>query len=205
MGITERKEREKAEMKRLIMDAARKLFIEQGFEKTSIRNIADEIEYSPGTIYLYYKDKSELLFDLHQESFQKLIEQFQRVLNIKDPFERLTTMGRYYMQYGFENPELYELMFLMSSPIETIECREEIWEDGHVAFDMLRQIVRECIDAGYFKIDDVEGTSMMIWANVHGLVTIHLRKRTTMFREGELIPRLEHAYERFVELIQGRI
>ncbi|HEY1055471.1 MAG TPA: helix-turn-helix domain-containing protein, partial [Emticicia sp.] len=105
MGIIERKEREKAEMKRLIMDAARKLFIEQGFEKTSIRNIADEIEYSPGTIYLYYKDKSELLFDLHQESFQKLIEQFQRVLNIRDPFERLTTMGRYYMQYGFENPE----------------------------------------------------------------------------------------------------
>src|SRR6218665_2883544 len=167
MGITERKEREKAEMKRLIMDAARKLFIEQGFEKTSIRNIADEIEYSPGTIYLYYKDESELLFDLHQESFQKLIEQFQRVLNIRDPFERLITMGRYYMQYGFENPELYELMFLMSSPIETIECREEIWEDGHVAFEMLRQIVRECIAAGYFKIDDVEGTSMMIWANVH--------------------------------------
>lgn len=205
MGITERKEREKVEMKQLIKNAARRLFIEQGFEKTSIRNIADEIEYSPGTIYLYYKDKNELLFDLHQESFQKLIEQFQKVLNIKDPFERLTAMGRYYMQYAFENPELYELMFLMSSPIETIECREEIWEDGRGAFDMLRHIVRECIDAGYFKIDDVEGTSLMIWSAVHGLVTIHLKKRTTMFPEEERIPRLEHAYERFAELLQGRI
>ena len=205
MGVTERKEREKAEMKRLVMDAARKLFIEQGFEKTSIRNIADAIEYSPGTIYLYFKDKSELLFELHQESFQKLIEQFRKVLVIADPFERLVNMGKYYMQYGFDNPELYELMFLMSSPIETIECREEIWEDGHIAFDILRNLVRECIDKGYFKKDDVEGTSMMIWAFVHGLVTIHLRKRTTMFREGERIPRLEHAYNRFVEMIQGHI
>ncbi|PLK46316.1 MULTISPECIES: TetR/AcrR family transcriptional regulator [Emticicia] len=205
MGIAERKEREKHEMKRLIMDAARRLFIEQGFEKTSIRNIADAIEYSPGTIYLYYKDKSELLFDLHHESFQKLIEQFQRVLNIRDPFERLINMGRYYLEYGFENPELYELMFLMVSPIETIECREEIWVEGRAAFEMLRQIVKECIEAGYFEVDDVEGTSLMIWATVHGLVTIHLKKRSTMFEETERIPRLQHAYERFVELLKRKI
>ena len=43
-------------MKRKILEAAKALFLDQGFEKTSIRNIADAIEYSPSTIYLYFKD-----------------------------------------------------------------------------------------------------------------------------------------------------
>ena len=62
MGILERKERDREDMRRLILGAARQLFLEQGYEKTSIRNIADVIEYSPATIYLYYKDKNELFF-----------------------------------------------------------------------------------------------------------------------------------------------
>ena len=62
MGVADRKEREKTEMQKRILDAARVLFLEKGFEKTSIRNIADLIEYSPGTIYLYFKDKNEILF-----------------------------------------------------------------------------------------------------------------------------------------------
>lgn len=72
MGVADRKEREKEEMKTKILEAAKKLFLDHGFEKTSIRNIAEEIEYSPGTIYLYFKDKNELLFALHQEAFQGL-------------------------------------------------------------------------------------------------------------------------------------
>lgn len=64
MGISERKEREREEMKTMITTAAMKMFLEDGYAKTSIRNIADAIEYSPGTIYLYYKDKDELLFEV---------------------------------------------------------------------------------------------------------------------------------------------
>ncbi|MGL1180856.1 TetR/AcrR family transcriptional regulator, partial [Vibrio parahaemolyticus] len=59
MGINERKEKQKLELKRLILDASMKLFVEEGFENVSIRKIADLIEYSPTTIYLYFKDKNE--------------------------------------------------------------------------------------------------------------------------------------------------
>ena len=69
MGIPDRKEREKKELKELILKEARALILEEGFEKTSIRKIADRIEYSPTTIYLYFQDKNELLLALHQESF----------------------------------------------------------------------------------------------------------------------------------------
>lgn len=198
MGIVERKEREREEMRLRILEAARKLFLDNGYEKTSIRSIADAIEYSPATIYLYFKDKNELLFALHQEAFQKLIEEFSNVLHIRDPYERLLAMGKHYMAYAFENPDLYELMFLMTSPIETLDSREDIWEDGHIAFGMLTAIVDECIRANYFKNTEVETISMMIWAQVHGLATIHLRKRTMMFCEAERLQRLDSAYELFV-------
>jgi AcrR family transcriptional regulator len=198
MGIVERKEREREEMRLRILEAARKLFLDNGYEKTSIRSIADAIEYSPATIYLYFKDKNELLFALHQEAFQKLIEEFSNVLHIRDPYERLLAMGKHYMAYAFENPDLYELMFLMTSPIETLDSREDIWEDGHIAFGMLTAIVDECIRANYFKNTEVETILMTIWAQVHGLATIHLRKRTMMFCEAERLQRLDSAYELFV-------
>ncbi|MBI2419199.1 MAG: helix-turn-helix transcriptional regulator, partial [Ignavibacteriales bacterium] len=57
MGISERKEREKSEMRELVLQTALKLFIDKGYDNVSIRKIANVIEYSPGTIYLYFKDK----------------------------------------------------------------------------------------------------------------------------------------------------
>ena len=57
MGVTERRERERQAVRQEILDAARALFIEEGYEKTSMRKIAEKIEYSPTTIYLYFKDK----------------------------------------------------------------------------------------------------------------------------------------------------
>ena len=67
MGINERKEREREEIRELILNAAREIFVEEGYEHTSMRKIAQKIEYSPGTIYHHFKDKSDLLLALHDE------------------------------------------------------------------------------------------------------------------------------------------
>jgi AcrR family transcriptional regulator len=71
MGIVERRQREKQQMRRQILDTAMDLFIENGYEEVSIRRIADHIEYSPATIYLYFQDKDDILFVLHEEGFEK--------------------------------------------------------------------------------------------------------------------------------------
>jgi AcrR family transcriptional regulator len=202
MGIIERKERGRIEMKRQILDAARTLFLEQGFEKTSIRNIADKIEYSPATIYLYFKDKDDLLLDLHNEAFGKFMIYLQSMSFLEDPFERLVQMGRGYMNFGLENPELYHLMFLMTSPIETLECRDQVWQHGHTSLNALKAIIIECIDKGFFHSQDIEGLSMMIWATVHGLVTLHLTKRTLMFPEEERLQRTWAGFENLVETLK---
>jgi AcrR family transcriptional regulator len=105
MGIADRKEREKQEMKRLIMDAAMRMFVEAGYEKTSIRNIAERIEYSPATIYLYYKDKDELLYDVQAQGFAQLLETFQQKATAKDPLKKLGQMAKAYVEFGMEHQE----------------------------------------------------------------------------------------------------
>jgi AcrR family transcriptional regulator len=202
MGVIERKEREKEEMRRAILKAARHLFLEEGYEKTSIRNIAEAIEYSPGTIYLYYKDKNDIIFALHNEAFGVMMAYFQPIIEVKDPFERMVAMGRKYIEFGLDNPELYELMFLMKSPIETLECKDEVWEHGHLATGMLKLIIQDCIKAGYFKNTDVEAMCTTIWGSVHGLVTMHIMKRTLMYPEEERLPRIWAGFEMMVKMLK---
>ena len=203
MGISDRKEREKEEMKRRILESAKKLFLDLGYEKTSIRGIAEDIEYSPATIYLYFKDKNELLFALHQEAFVEFAKTFEKVVHIADPFERLVRLGREYLAFAFSNPELYELMFLLTAPMETLEIREDVWEDGKGVYVALEILIAECQAAGHFEGADVSELSMMVWATVHGLVTIQLRKRCTMFEEGERDARIEGGLNSLIRMLES--
>ena len=100
MSIAERKQREKEEMRTLILDAARKVFLEKGYYQASIRNIAEEIDYSPGTIYLYFKDKDEIFHALHDEGFRRMLDKMQPLEHVADPFERLKAMGLVYLNIG---------------------------------------------------------------------------------------------------------
>ena len=73
MGVQERREREKKELKQEILDAARDLFVREGFENVSMRKIAEKIEYSPTAIYLHFKDKEALVHELCLHDFRVLL------------------------------------------------------------------------------------------------------------------------------------
>jgi AcrR family transcriptional regulator len=201
MGVADRKEREKAEMKLKILEAAKKLFLGRGFEKTSIRNIADLIEYSPGTIYLYFKDKNDLLFELHQMAFQGLILALSSVKPEGTSMDRLEDMGNHYIKFAFENPEMYNLMFIMEAPMDSLECNNDIWDDGMKALDLLKYLVADCQSEGYLSAYNLEDASLMIWSFVHGLVALKSRRRLEMFCETEVdsFDRIMRAYRIFVE------
>ncbi|GAB3503105.1 TetR/AcrR family transcriptional regulator [Spirosoma knui] len=200
MGIAERKEREREEMRKLILDAAQKLFIANGFEKVSIRTIADAIEYSPATIYLYYKDKNELLYALHQRGFAKMVEEFQPLLALADPFEKLVEMGRSYIRFAVQNPELFDLMFIMTAPMDKLD--KEDWVEGDQAFGLLMQVVQECMDAGIFQPQNVNVVAMMIWSGIHGYTALFLRKRLGMFDECDRQPIMDDAFNLFCETLK---
>lgn len=204
MGLIERKEREKEEMRQRILTAAQKLFLTKGFEKTSIRNIADAIEYSPGTIYLYFKDKNELFFALHQMAFTVMINELTDLGEHTSALDSFIQMGRQYIKFALENPEMYDLMFLMIAPIESLECNEDVWDDGKKALDILKMMIEACKLEGYFSKDDIDDLALMIWSTMHGMVTIYGRRRMSMFKETdeENKERINKAFGTFVEYLK---
>src|SRR5580698_8068358 len=103
MGIAERKEKQKTEIRKLILDASIKLFVEEGFESVTIRRIAEIIEYSPTTVYLYFKDKDEIFYSLHDIGFEKMREFNANLDTIGNPLVRLHKMGENYLRFGMEN------------------------------------------------------------------------------------------------------
>ena len=180
MGITERKEREKLEMRELIIDAATRMFLEDGYEKTSIRNIAEKIEYSPATIYLYFKDKDELFFAIHEIGFEKLLKQMEKAKTIKDPLERLHQIGIIYIEFALKNPEYYDLMFIMRAPMNSIKENlgdAPCWQYGETVFNLLLATITESIEKKQLKIQNPMIAAMSTWAAVHGLVSLHIRDR----------------------------
>jgi AcrR family transcriptional regulator len=175
MGTTERKQRERKELTRLILDAALKMFVDEGYENVSIRKIADKIEYSPATIYLYFKDKDEIFFTLQGEAFARFYEIQLSVQSIQDPFERLMTHGRAYIKFAIDNPELYDLMFIMREPVKDIKTLEQ-WKTGGKSYEILRKNVRECIEANLIVNKDVEVVSFALWSFVHGISSLKIRR-----------------------------
>lgn len=178
MGIAERKEREKEELRERILAAAKTLFLEKGVEKTSIRNIADLIEYSPGSIYHYFKDKNEIFHALHSEGFQLLMSRMEPLSQVANPMERLKKMGSIYIAFALENPDMYDLMFIKEAPIMHVSnSNEEQWKEGFGTFNFLRATIKECIDTGYFRGHDEEALSFLIWSTVHGMASLQIRQR----------------------------
>jgi len=179
MGIPERKEKQKQEIKKMILDASLKLFMEQGFENVSIRKVADLIEYSPTTVYLYFKDKNEILFNLHEQGFQKMAEYNADLWTIKNPLVRLAKMGEHYIKFGLENPAYYELMFILKAPMEALKALDEKceWKSGDQTLGKLKETIQECMDKKLIEKGDVDVVAMSIWSMVHGMVALAIRDR----------------------------
>jgi AcrR family transcriptional regulator len=178
MGVSERRIRERLDTRQSILATARELFLLKGFEATTIRNIAEKIEYSPSTIYQHFKDKNEIFYTIHSEAFAELVRYLNASEMHKNPMDQLIALGQIYIQFALENPELYDLMFIMEAPIDFLDYLEDAnWIEGKMAFDYLKSVIANCIQQGLIKETDLESLSYLIWSTVHGLVTISIRKR----------------------------
>jgi AcrR family transcriptional regulator len=186
MGIVERKEKQKQEIHKQILEASMRLFVEQGFANVSIRKIADLIEYSPTTVYLYFKDKDEILFQLHQMGFQLFQAMNDTLHSIQNPLVRLHKMGENYLDFGIQHPEYYDLMFVQSSPMVTLsqmECTD--WKNGDQAMGQLRNTLIDCMEQGFIAQTDPNILALTIWSAVHGLVSLAISGRMEKFLPGK--------------------
>ena len=202
MAIADRKAKEKEDLKALILKGAKKLFVEKGVEQTTIRGIAEGIDYSVGTVYLYFKDKNAILHELHTQGFSQLSSDFKVLFNVNDPVERLKALGKVYMQFAMDNPDMYDLMFSLKAPMEFLEAmQEEEWNEGKATFDVLHTTVKQCMSEGHFAGHKSEPLAFMMWSLVHGMCSLEISKRSlgVNLKKPETI--LTEAYSEFVKVI----
>ncbi len=185
MGITERRNRDREKMRKRILDTAMKLFLADGYESVSMRRIADMIEYSPATIYLYYKSKDAIFYELHDIGFEKLYKKQSLAYSFKDPWKRLEKHGKAYIDFALGNPRYYELMFIMEAPEKDFSKKDE-GDIGYRSFDFLVQNIRDCMDQGYLKKTDASVAAFSFWSLIHGIVSLVLRGKAVMFEEGQM-------------------
>lgn len=201
MGIAERKERDRLELREKILNAATELFLEQGYEKTSIRNIANAIEYSPATIYLHFKDKDELFYLIAERAFDDFYEHLKAASTIEPPIDRLRQMGLNYIKFAFENPGYYNVMFILEAPMRTVHTEDQ-WSSGDHAHGYLVQTVIACQETGYFKGRNSEAVALMIWSFMHGIVSLKLRDRMKTYTEEQTIQMIFGTFQTFNEFLR---
>jgi AcrR family transcriptional regulator len=201
MTIAQRKQREKEEMRSLILDGARKVFLEKGYSEASIRTIAEEIEYSPGTIYVYFKDKDEIFYALHEEGFRKMLEKMQPLEHVTDPFERLKAIGRVYLEFARDNKDFYDLMFIIQAPVKHDQERDK-WEMGRRTLDYLKNVLKQCQEKGHFKNHNIDYLSFAIWSAVHGMAALYCRDRCKAYPDIEPIDLMKNGLKSFEAILE---
>lgn len=189
MGTKERQDRERQAVTTSILDAARDLFVAEGYQSVSIRKIAERIEYSPAAIYSYFASKDDIFLALAAEGFHRLDEKVQAAMKIDDPLENVRSCWWAFYEFSQEQPAYFELMFVDRS----VPRITEQWEGFEVLQQMLTnavQAIQKAIDAGAFpKTLSPNAAMHMLWASLIGPGVVGIRHRLSSGEDYDALAR----------------
>ena len=203
MGIQERKEREKERRRQQIMVAAKRVFSDRGFNKATMEDIAQEAELSPGTLYLYFKNKEELYASLSLRILQYLLIRVEHVNEEKDsgPEDKLKSLvDAMYDVYEFDPLIIINMFHLQSS--ETLknlspQLMSEIKELSRKSLGSIAQIFKEGVDQGIFVDRHPLALADTFWALFSGVVLWLTSKKIINEKKDYLKQTLDVAFEIF--------
>ncbi len=170
MGIKERQDRERQAVRESILEAARDLFVTEGYRHVSIRKIAERIEYSPAAIYSYFPGKDDIFFGLAEEGFRRLDERVRGHAAPADaaPLDRMRQCWWSFYEFSKEQPQYFELMFVDRS-VPSIKDR---WGDFQVLHGLMMHVeglIQQVIDSGALPADLNACVAMHVfWAALMG-------------------------------------
>ncbi|MGH7699153.1 MAG: TetR/AcrR family transcriptional regulator [Gemmatimonadales bacterium] len=176
MGSRERRDRERAETRERILVAAREMFVRKGYEATTMRAIAERVEYTPTAIYHHFRNKEALLTELAATDFRALAQAFNRIGQVADPIERLRKIGEAYVEFAVTHPMQYQLMFMAQRPRPRNGLPHD--DPSESAYAFLRQTCAEAIKTGRLRPEfgDPDELAQICWSSTHGLVSLHIVK-----------------------------
>ena len=173
MGVKERRQRERTEVREKILDAALDFFGREGVEGVTMRALADAIEYSPPVIYAHFRDKEAIIQELCYRQLRELAKAFATFGDL-DPMERLRRIGYIYADFAVEHPSHFRFLFLTPHPLPTDGEEVGKGDPQQNAYAFLRQTVKDGLAAGVFRPEytDADEIAQMCWASAHGLVAL---------------------------------
>jgi len=175
VGSQERREREKLEQRQRILDAALKIITKEGFAALSMRKLAESIEYSAASIYLYFENREQLAQELSEQGFGELLLLLSAAAAKQKAVEALHAVGAAYVAYGEKNPEMYRLIFMGDSEYMTAAFGKQKEDSaGTKAYQALLDLAIRLQSEGFGKEAPTVEIAELIWMTLHGIVSLHL-------------------------------
>jgi AcrR family transcriptional regulator len=177
MGITERRLRQKDELRSGILSTAWQIVREEGWQSLSIRKIADAIEYSVPVVYDHFENKEAILLEFGKQGFELLIKKLQQAKKrSEDPAQQLIAIADAYWNFAFKNQEYYQLMFgLGIACCETDKCIPE----RSVFRDLVMEPIVRILDMNKKKEVNACLKYHTFWSVIHGLISIKMMSNSS--------------------------
>jgi AcrR family transcriptional regulator len=179
MGVRERRDRERKELKRAILEAAREIAATEGWQAVTIRKVAEKIEYSPPTIYEYFASKEAILGEEIRDGFRLLLADLQAARDQHaEPSERLPAMGRAYWDFVWRHPEMYQVMSGLGGvgfcgEDEPAELNHKA--EGEQVMMLFREVLRALLPA--VSADELTSKCIVLWSLFHGFIALIMSGR----------------------------
>ncbi len=208
MGIKERKERERERRKQQIIVAAKRVFSEKGFNRATMEDIAREAELSPGTLYLYFKNKEELYASLSVRILQYINIRMEHVVTAEDtdPQEKLTQLiEAMFDVYEFDSLTIINMFHLQSSDTlknlspELIGQLQELSRKSMRAF---ASVFKEGIKKGIFIKQHPMAMADIFWSLFSGVIVWEASKNIMNPEKDYLKSTLDTAFRIFSQGVQ---
>ena len=159
-----------------ILEAAERIFVEQGYDGATIRKIADEVGLSSTALYMHFRDKSEILAEICRGAFARLTAATAEVRSEDGaPEARLRRMLQGYAAFAFDNPNAYRLIYMTRPEEARMGAETAAREVGGELYRDFQAVVNEAQGAGLLR-GDVRTTAQALWAGTHGVVSLVITK-----------------------------
>ena len=158
-------------LRRAILDAATRLLVQEGLPALTLRRVAREVGCSTTVLYTLFGGKQGIVDALWQEGFDRLWQAEEGALAGDEPLERLAALGRAYRTNALQNPDYYRLMF--GGAVPGFHPSDRAGRD-RPTFQVLVDAIRACIAAGLVRPEDPVQIALVLWATVHGVVSLEL-------------------------------
>lgn len=165
--------RRKEDARERILQAARRIVLDEGFGALTMRRIAQEVGYSPAALYLHFENREAIARELGEAGMRSLHARLVRAAEPGDPLARLQALGMAYVTFAREEPETYRLIFMEPGFAASALAGKD--EAGAAAFALLAGVFRELAEAARLRAGAApERLATQLWITLHGIASLKI-------------------------------